>query len=320
MTAEEADSKKPGQPRYDQRFGPEYRIRKQRDFLRVFARRCSVSDDQLIIYGCENELDLPRLAVSVSRKLGKPVFRNRWRRLIREVFRQRKPDIPAGIDYVVVPKKGIEPDFHELWDRIPALMKQLARRLRRFPAGKTSGTLGRPPKKPSSLQVPGRENGGATGQVPRSHQGSGQGTAASGLSEKRREAPTETAPGAPTECEGPARFVATPTGGFLGARLAGWARHSAENSHGGGLAWLVRQGLVLGRALDAVLARGLILAVLVYRWTISPLLGPCCRFQPSCSLYFIQAVQKYGAIRGACKGVWRILRCHPWHPGGYDPP
>jgi uncharacterized protein len=58
----------------------------------------------------------------------------------------------------------------------------------------------------------------------------------------------------------------------------------------------------------------------VYQWTLSPLLGRRCRFEPSCSRYFIGAVQKYGAVRGSWRGVKRICRCHPWNPGGYDPP
>jgi uncharacterized protein len=64
----------------------------------------------------------------------------------------------------------------------------------------------------------------------------------------------------------------------------------------------------------------LIAAALAYRWTISPILGRHCRFEPSCSKYFIGAVRKYGAIRGTWRGILRICRCHPWHPGGYDPP
>jgi uncharacterized protein len=57
-----------------------------------------------------------------------------------------------------------------------------------------------------------------------------------------------------------------------------------------------------------------------YQYLISPWLGPCCRYQPSCSEYFIQAVSKYGAWRGAFRGLRRIGRCHPWGRSGYDPP
>jgi putative membrane protein insertion efficiency factor len=64
----------------------------------------------------------------------------------------------------------------------------------------------------------------------------------------------------------------------------------------------------------------LIAAVRLYQGTLSPLLGPRCRFEPSCSAYFILAVRKHGAIRGTFRGLGRICRCHPFHPGGYDPP
>jgi len=64
----------------------------------------------------------------------------------------------------------------------------------------------------------------------------------------------------------------------------------------------------------------LILLVRCYQWTLSPIVGRQCRFYPTCSNYFIGAVQKYGAARGSLRGVWRICRCHPFHPGGYDPP
>ncbi|MGN6592869.1 MAG: membrane protein insertion efficiency factor YidD [Terriglobales bacterium] len=54
------------------------------------------------------------------------------------------------------------------------------------------------------------------------------------------------------------------------------------------------------------------------RW-LSPLLPSACRFAPTCSEYTLQAVERFGVVRGAAMGVWRILRCHPFHPGGYDP-
>lgn len=60
--------------------------------------------------------------------------------------------------------------------------------------------------------------------------------------------------------------------------------------------------------------------VRLYQIFLSPFLGGQCRFQPTCSHYFIEAVKKYGAISGSYRGIRRILRCHPFHPGGYDPP
>jgi hypothetical protein len=60
--------------------------------------------------------------------------------------------------------------------------------------------------------------------------------------------------------------------------------------------------------------------VRLYQWTLSPIFGRQCRFQPTCSHYFIQAVEKYGVLRGTLKGMWRILRCNPLCRGGYDPP
>jgi len=57
-----------------------------------------------------------------------------------------------------------------------------------------------------------------------------------------------------------------------------------------------------------------------YQLIIGPLLPKVCRFHPSCSDYFIQAVEKYGPVRGSMKGIYRLCRCNPWNPGGYDPP
>jgi putative membrane protein insertion efficiency factor len=70
----------------------------------------------------------------------------------------------------------------------------------------------------------------------------------------------------------------------------------------------------------ALPAWSLIWAVRCYQVVLGPLLGGHCRFTPSCSVYFIEAVKKYGAARGSWKGAARICRCHPFHPGGHDPP
>jgi len=56
-----------------------------------------------------------------------------------------------------------------------------------------------------------------------------------------------------------------------------------------------------------------------YRYFISPLFPPSCRFQPTCSQYAIEAIAIYGTIKGSWLGINRILRCHPFDPGGYDP-
>jgi putative membrane protein insertion efficiency factor len=61
-------------------------------------------------------------------------------------------------------------------------------------------------------------------------------------------------------------------------------------------------------------------AIRVYQVTISPLLGPACRFEPTCSRYMVEALRKYGLFRGLARGLHRVCRCHPWNPGGYDPP
>ena len=57
----------------------------------------------------------------------------------------------------------------------------------------------------------------------------------------------------------------------------------------------------------------------VYRYTLSPYLGRQCRFEPSCSMYALEALQTHGAARGSWLAARRLCRCHPFHPGGYDP-
>ena len=63
----------------------------------------------------------------------------------------------------------------------------------------------------------------------------------------------------------------------------------------------------------------MILLIRGHQKFISPLFPRTCRFYPTCSAYFIQALEKYGVVKGSYIGIKRILRCHPWNPGGYDP-
>ncbi|NSW54540.1 MAG: membrane protein insertion efficiency factor YidD [Armatimonadetes bacterium] len=66
-------------------------------------------------------------------------------------------------------------------------------------------------------------------------------------------------------------------------------------------------------------ASTIVALVKIYRRTLSRVLPPTCRFEPSCSTYMITAVQRHGALRGLLLGLWRIARCNPFNPGGYDP-
>jgi len=66
--------------------------------------------------------------------------------------------------------------------------------------------------------------------------------------------------------------------------------------------------------------QSILLAIIkIYQYAISPLMAPTCRFTPSCSEYAKQVIVKHGALRGGWLSLKRVLRCNPWHPGGYDP-
>lgn len=71
--------------------------------------------------------------------------------------------------------------------------------------------------------------------------------------------------------------------------------------------------------LSRALVLPLVLLVRAYQKLVSPLLGPRCRFAPSCSHYAVEALQEHGPLRGGWLAVRRIGRCHPWNPGGHDP-
>jgi uncharacterized protein len=75
----------------------------------------------------------------------------------------------------------------------------------------------------------------------------------------------------------------------------------------------------LAPARPSAIARVLVALIGGYRRFVSPLLAPRCRFEPSCSAYALEAVREHGALRGTWLAVRRIGRCHPFHPGGFDP-
>ena len=119
----------------DQRFPQELRIRRQADFDRVYKARVYAADDVLVVNGCANGLDFPRLGLSVARKVGNAVQRNAWKRRIREAFRLAKTRLPAGVDLVVRPQKGGQCDFEAISQSLPVLASRVARKLAAGPRG-----------------------------------------------------------------------------------------------------------------------------------------------------------------------------------------
>jgi ribonuclease P protein component len=107
----------------------EERLRRPSDFRRVYDRRRSVSDALIIVYGCPNDLPHNRLGLSVSRKFGPAVARNRMRRLFREAFRLTKPELPTGLDLVLIPRCSEPPSLDHLKASLRKLVGQVAQKL-----------------------------------------------------------------------------------------------------------------------------------------------------------------------------------------------
>ena len=202
----------------DQRFLPAYRITRGAEFERAYRRRLTAGDHCLLVFVFPNGLPHARLGLSVLRKVGGAVVRNRWKRCIREAFRLLRDQLPAGVDLVVIPRADAVVETAAIQESLIRLcakggeedMKRTDMRCKRLHA---------------ILQV---------------------------------------------------------------------VLHSP--------------------------ACVLIGMVRVYQYTLSPLVGRHCRFRPLVQRYFIEAVRKYGALGGTWRGIWRICRCNPWNPGGYDPP
>jgi putative membrane protein insertion efficiency factor len=80
------------------------------------------------------------------------------------------------------------------------------------------------------------------------------------------------------------------------------------------------RGARLARGLSRLGVRAALSLIRLYQWTLSPILGQSCRFEPSCSRYTARCIELHGLFRGSWLGLKRIARCHPFHPGGFDPP
>jgi len=138
-------------------FPTSLRLRRSGDFQRVYRQRCTVADGHLLVFGCENGLPHARLGLSVSRKVGNAVVRNRWKRRLREAFRLNQDQMPPGMDLVIVPRNPVrdapsslaakagraastagrhsppppEPDFEVLCRSLVQLAQRVARKARR---------------------------------------------------------------------------------------------------------------------------------------------------------------------------------------------
>jgi ribonuclease P protein component len=106
-------------------------LRRPQDFQRVYDRRRSVSDGVLLVYARENSMPYLRIGLSVSRKYGRAVQRNRLRRLFREAFRLTRTELPTGLDLILIPRSGQEPTLATLQGSLRKLVPQVARKLAR---------------------------------------------------------------------------------------------------------------------------------------------------------------------------------------------
>ena len=115
----------------NERFLPKHHLRSREDFARVYRSDAYAAGPWLVVRGCANGLDYSRLGLSVSRKVGPAVLRNRWKRLIREAFRRSRTQMASGLDLIVRPRAGAEPDYQRIAESLPKLVGQLAKKQRR---------------------------------------------------------------------------------------------------------------------------------------------------------------------------------------------
>jgi len=112
-----------------QRFPKKMRLLHAKEFELVFSTRVSAGNSFLVLYGAANDVGHPRLGLTVPRRVGGAVLRNRWKRLLREAFRLQQHELPA-IDFVCVPRAATAPDLCQLMASFAALAERIERKLK----------------------------------------------------------------------------------------------------------------------------------------------------------------------------------------------
>ena len=112
-----------------QEFPKSSRVRKQADFDAVYRDSVHAADDVLVVQAVRNGQKTTRLGLSIGRRVGNAVVRNRWKRAIREVFRKSVLEFPVGIDIVVRPRKGAELNYAAIERSLPRLVARIAKKL-----------------------------------------------------------------------------------------------------------------------------------------------------------------------------------------------
>lgn len=240
----------------------------------------TIKAGSFLVVGSLNGLDKCRLGVTVTKRVAPAVGRNRLKRLVREFFRQSAPGWPAKMDLLFIARhRAGQRSRQNLWSELKWIDQKLALWKKNAPA-KTSG--------------PGQD---ASPMAPSISQAESK---AANLERERGQAEKDDFRPPPN----PRNYGVKTDGDYCNSPASSTGAWSAE-------AWALALWQLPGRLTLAL--------IFFYQKCISPLLPPSCRFRPTCSSYAAEAVKVHGFWRGSYLAGRRILKCHPFHSGGYDP-